>query len=319
VNLPDTELTLPALTEKDRKDLRFALALGVDYLALSFVGRAADVTALKDLVRREGGDVPVVAKIERSAALEDLPAILARADGLMVARGDLALEIGPARVPVVQKQLIRAANAAAVPVITATQMLESMIHAPVPTRAETSDVANAIFDGSDAVMLSAETAVGRYPVAAVAAMAAVATEAERALPYLRLGRRGDELARGSMTHALCEAAVEIGRRLGVAAIVAGTTSGVTARALAQHRPEMPLLGVTTEPATCRRLALVWGVRPMQVAPYASTEEQVARLMAAAAEAGVAGPGDAVVLVSGQPIGRAGSTNMVQVRRLGDAG
>lgn len=316
VNLPDTELALPALTEKDRADARFGLDQGVDYLALSFVADAGDVRLLQDFVQRAGRSVPVIAKIERPAAVDALDGILGQADGLMVARGDLALEIGAARVPVVQKQLIRAANAAGVPVITATQMLESMVHAPQPTRAETSDVANALFDGSDAVMLSAETAAGDYPVQAVAAMAAVAAEAERALPYVRLGRRGADLAQGSVTHAISEAAVDIARRLGVKAILAGTSSGRTARAVAHQRPEMPLLGCTTYPEVCRRLALVWGVRPVLVPAYASTDEQMQVLMEAARQQGVAEDGDYVVLVSGQPVGRSGSTNMVQVRRLG---
>jgi pyruvate kinase len=196
-------------------------------------------------------------------------------------------------------------------------MLESMVRAPQPTRAETSDVANAIYDGTDAVMLSAETAVGAYPVAAVAAMAEVARHAEEALPFSRLGRRGADLARGSATHAISEAAVDIARRLGAAAIVAGTTSGQTARAVAQQRPEMPLLGVSPEPETCRRLALVWGVRPVLAPRSGSTEEQVALLLEAARAAGVAADGDLVVLVSGQPVGRPGSTNMVQLRRLGE--
>jgi pyruvate kinase len=317
VNLPDTELDLPALTEKDRADLRFGLAQGVDYVALSFVAHARDLRRLKDRVQAEGHGVPVIAKIERPAALAALPGILAEADGIMVARGDLALEIGAEKVPVAQKSIIRAANAAAVPVITATQMLESMVLAPQPTRAETSDVANAIFDGSDAVMLSEETAVGRYPVLAVAAMAAVALEAEQALPYVRLGRRGAEMAHGSVTHAISEAAVDIARRLQVKAILAGTSSGRTARAVSHHRPEMPLVGCTTDPAVCRRLALVWGVRPVLVPPYHTVDEQVTVLMDVARRLGLARDGEKVVLVSGQPIGHPGSTNMVQVRRLGD--
>ncbi len=317
INLPDSTLSLAPLTDKDREDLAFGLAQGVDYVALSFVKSAADVRGLQALIRDLGGDARVIAKIERREAVADMEAIVDAADGVMVARGDLALEIGPARVPAVQKALIRAANAAAIPVITATQMLDSMIRNPQPTRAETSDVANAILDGTDAVMLSGETAVGAYPVAAVAEMAAIAAEAERILPHQRLGRRtrpGDE---GKVTYAISQAAVEIARRVGVKAIIAVTTSGLTARRVAHHRPEMPLLGATREAATWRRLALVWGVTPVRVGDFEDTDGMVHVVCEAARDLGVVAEDDPVVITSGLPIGRPGSTNMVQVRRIGD--
>ncbi len=317
VNLPDSAVELPALTDKDRADVRFGLAHGVDYIALSFVASAGHVRVLQDFIRRAGGDAPVVAKIERPEALAELAAIVGRADGVMVARGDLALEIGPERVPMAQKAIIRAANGAGIPVVTATQMLESMVYAPKPTRAETSDVANAIFDGTDAVMLSAETAVGAYPVASVAAMAAVAREAEAALPYGNLGAHDAVRAGAAVTQAISAAAVEIARRLGVAAILAGTTTGSTARAVARQRPEMPLVGVTPSAETYRRLALVWGVQPVVVALAGTTDDHVRGVMEAGAGLGAGGPGDRVVVISGQPLGRPGSTNMVQVRHIGD--
>jgi pyruvate kinase len=317
VNLPDTPLALPALTDKDRDDVAFGLEAGVDYVALSFVTSAADVRALADTIRRHGGEVPVVAKIERPEAIDGLDAILREVGGVMVARGDLALEIGAARVPVVQKQIVRACNGAAIPVITATQMLESMIQSPKPTRAETSDVANAILDGSDAVMLSGETAIGLHPVLAVAEMAAIAAETERALPYVRLGRRTSVHLSGTVTNAISESAVDIARRAGVAAIIAATATGLTARMVAHNRPEMPLLGATRDERTCRRLALVWGVRPALVAPYATTDEMVRVVVEQAERLGVVREGDLVVIVSGQPIGVAGRTNMVQVRVAGD--
>lgn len=317
INLPDSTLSLAPITDKDREDLAFGLAQGVDYVALSFVKSAGDVRDLQALIHALGGDALVIAKIERREAVADLEAIVDAADGVMVARGDLALEIGPARVPAVQKALIRAANATAIPVITATQMLDSMIRNPQPTRAETSDVANAILDGTDAVMLSGETAVGAYPVAAVAEMAAIAAEAERILPHHRLGRRtrpGDE---GKVTYAISQAAVEIARRVEVRAIIAVTTSGLTARRVAHHRPEMPLLGATRHAATWRRLALVWGVTPVRVADFGDTDGMVHVVCEAARDLGVVADGDPVVITSGLPIGRPGSTNMVQVRRIGD--
>jgi len=317
VNLPDTALSLPPLTAKDHADLRFGLARGVDYVALSFVRSAEEVKRLQALIRRHGRDVPVIAKIERRQAVDEMDAIVAQSGGVMVARGDLALEIGAARVPIVQKALIRAANAAAVPVITATQMLESMIQQPQPTRAETSDVANAILDGTDAVMLSGETAIGAFPVAAVSEMAAIAREAETILSYRRLGLRARPDDEGKVTYAISRAAVEIARSVGVKALIAVTTSGRTARRVAHHCPEMLLLGVTRRPGTWRRLAVVWGVTPVLVPDFATTDDMVRVVCEAASALGVVDPGDPVVITSGLPIGRPGSTNMVQVRYIGD--
>lgn len=317
VNLPDTVLDLPALTDKDRADLAFGLELGLDYVALSFVGSAEDLRGLQALIRRAGHAVPVIGKIERLAAVEAMDAIVDQAEGLMVARGDLALEIGAARVPAVQKRLIRAANAASIPVITATQMLDSMIRNPRPTRAETSDVANAILDGTDAVMLSGETAVGAYPVAAVAEMASIAREAERILDYRALGDRARSDARRPASFAISRAAVEIARSLEPRAIIAVTSSGQTAGRVAHHRPETPLIGATRGEETWRRLALVWGVTPLRVPDYRSTDEMVRVVADAACAAGLAAEGDRLVITSGLPIGKPGSTNMVQVRRVGD--
>lgn len=317
INLPDTALALPPLTAKDRRDLAFGLAQGVDYVALSFVASAAEVRDLQDLIAQQGADVPVIAKIERREAVDAMAEIVAQADGVMVARGDLALEIGAARVPAVQKALIRTANAAARPVITATQMLESMIQHPRPTRAETSDVANAILDGTDAVMLSGETAIGAYPVEAVAEMRAIAAEAERILPFQRLGRRARPDPGDEVTFAISQAAVDIGRSVGVAAVIAVTSSGLTARRVAHHCPEPPLIGATRHAATWRRLALVWGVNPVLVRDFDSTDAMVRVVGEAAVALGYVQPGDLVVITSGLPVGRPGSTNMVQVRCVGD--
>jgi pyruvate kinase len=248
--------------------------------------------------------------------VRDIERIVGVSDALMVARGDLALEVGAAHVPLLQKRIIALANKAGLPVITATQMLDSMIRNPNPTRAETSDVANAILDGTDAVMLSGETAVGRYPVRAVQEMASIAHEAETAL---RFGRAPHgELPSGSpVATAVAHAGVEIATRLEVAAVAAATTTGRTARMVARFRPRMPLVGVTGDPAVGRRLALVWGVRPVVVDSYETTEEMVAITARALEMLEVARAGDRFVVISGQPIGRPGSTNMVQVRRVGD--
>lgn len=316
INLPDTDLDLPPLTEKDLDDLRFGLAAGVDYVALSFVGAAEELLDLKARIRSAGHEVPVIAKIERRQAVENLAAIVEAADAVMVARGDLALEIGAERVPVVQKAIIREANERARPVITATQMLESMVEHPQPTRAETSDVANAILDGTDAVMLSAETAAGAYPVEAVRQMKRIAREIEQVLDYERLGSRGDGYGHGSVTYAISGAAVQIAAAVDATAIIAMTTSGSTAQRVADRRPRTPLYGATRSEETYRRLALTWGVEPLRTPPYETTDEMVAVALAAAEEAGLVKAGDLVVLTSGLPHGVSGTTNLVQVQRVG---
>jgi len=316
INLPDTELRLPPLTDKDLVDLHFGLDAGVDYVALSFVGAATEVVDLKARIKAAGHDIPVIAKIERRQAVENLEAIVEAADAVMVARGDLALEIGAERVPVVQKDIIRVANERARPVITATQMLESMIEHPQPTRAETSDVANAILDGTDAVMLSAETAAGAYPVEAVQQMKRIALEIERVLDYERLGSRGDGYGHGSVTYAISGAAVQIAAAVDASAIIAMTTSGSTAQRVADRRPRTPLYGATRSETTYRRLALTWGVEPIRTPPYQTTDEMIQVALATAEAAGLVKPGDLVVITSGMPHGVTGTTNMVQVQRVG---
>lgn len=315
INLPGASIDLPPLTPKDLADLAFGLQQDVDYVALSFVGAAVHVLDLKQRIADAGHDLPVIAKIERGTAVEAMQSIVEVSDGIMVARGDLALEIGAERVPLVQKSLIRMANAHAIPVITATQMLESMIQNPRPTRAETSDVANAILDGTDAVMLSGETAVGVYPVEAVRQMSRIAAEVEPALAYRRLGERGVEHGRGRVTFGISTAAVQIAREVGVAAIIAITSSGWTAQRVAHRRPEMPIVGATRRENTCRRLALTWGVQPLLTPDYASTDEMVDGAIRAALDAGIVAIGDLVVVTSGLPYGIPGTTNMVQVRQV----
>jgi pyruvate kinase len=320
VNLPDSALSIMSPTEKDLDDVRFGIEQGVDYIALSFVSDAAQVKALRAFIGAEGGeggDVPIIAKIERQEAVENIEQIIECSDGVMVARGDLALEIGASRVPVEQKRIIRLANEAGKPVITATQMLDSMIREANPTRAETSDVANAIYDGSDAVMLSGETAIGRYPVRSVKVMADIARATEQDLAYDDLGRRGETWARRSIDAAICSAAVDIANRAGAVAIIAATSTGLTPRAVAVHRPRITLIAATTVERTWRRMALVWGVVPLLVDEYRDTDEMVRVVVEAARHHGLIAEGERVVITSGQPIGRRGSTNMVQVRHVGD--
>jgi pyruvate kinase len=316
VNLPGIPLQISALTEKDRADLAFAVEQQVDYVALSFVRRARDVIELKQLLAASDDRIPVIAKIEKREAVAEIDAILEASDGVMVARGDLGVEASPEQVPLYQKEIICKANAAGKPVITATQMLESMIHNPRPTRAEASDVANAILDGTDAVMLSGETAVGQYPVEAVQTMARIAEVVEGNVEFRLPHRETDDRA-NSITDAIgkatCEMAVELGARI----ILTATVSGFTARMISRHRPRTPIFAVTTSEETNRRLALVWGVESVVVPPAESTEAMVRASLAAAKEHGVVKEGDLVILTAGVPVGAAGRTNMIQVRLMHD--
>ncbi len=312
MNLPGLHVSAPALTEKDREDVVHAVAAGVDYLALSFVRRAEDLVALRDLVPPS---VKLVAKIERATALEDLERILGACDAVMVARGDLGVELPFEEVPVVQKRLIRDANRHGKPVITATQMLESMVQHPRPTRAEASDVANAILDGTDAVMLSAETAVGAYPLEAVRAMDRIirATERHR-LPGS--GEREDRrVAAGdavSVEDAIALGTSAVARMLRTPLIVTLTKGGFTARKVAALRPPVPILAVTTEPATYRQLALVWGVTPVLVDRVPGYDAMLAVVRDLILRRGYARPGDRIVMTAGVPWEVSGTTNLLKV-------
>jgi pyruvate kinase len=316
VNLPNTTLSTPTITDKDREDLAFGLAQEVDYVALSFVRAAADIEELKALIADRGASVPVIAKIEKPQALDDLDNIIAASDGVLVARGDLGVEIPAERVPGYQKAIIRRCNEQGKPVITATQMLQSMIENPRPTRAEASDVANAILDGSDAVMLSGETAVGRYPVEAVKTMARIAQAVEREFPHREWLRRTQAETAATITDAIGQATNEIAYELQVRAIITSTRSGFTARMIARHRPAMPIAAVTTDRRTLHRLALVWGVVPLLIPHCANTDEMIARGEQAALEAGLVQPGDVVVFTASVPPGVAGRTNMLKVHVVG---
>ena len=316
VNLPGVAVSAASLTRKDRADVVTAVEAGADYLALSFVRRPDDVAEAKQAIAEAGGDIPVVAKLERPEAIDRLDEILAVADAVMVARGDLGVELAVEQVPPIQKHIIARANSLGVPVITATQMLESMVASPRPTRAEASDVANAIFDGTDAVMLSQETAIGQYPVEAVATMARIAREAE-ATPYLA-APPPPAVGALDVPATVCRAAVQIATDLGCTAIVAFTETGASARYVSRFRPRTPIIGLTTSEAARRRMALYWGVEtatPLGVGTQVRSmiDDADVRIL----REGLLNRGDLVVVVAGSPGGR-GGTNRVLVHRVGEA-
>ncbi|MBN2171030.1 MAG: pyruvate kinase [Candidatus Krumholzibacteriota bacterium] len=314
INLPSRSLDVPSLTAKDEADLAFGVAQGVDLVAVSFVRSAADVEAARTLLRAAGGDQPLIAKIEKHEALADLDAIVAAADGVMVARGDLGVETPLASVPRVQKRIIATCNRAGKPVITATQMLLSMVESRRPTRAEVADVANAVLDGSDALMLSEETAVGAQPAEAVAVMARAAADAEIAFPHDHWLQRG-EAGGCPPPEATARSACELARELDAAALVAFTYSGSTARLVARCRPRQPVLAMTPRETTCRRLAMVWGVRPALCEDLTDTDAMLARAASAAAEEGLARAGQRLVVIAGLPLGEPGLTNLIKVETL----
>ncbi|HTY06233.1 MAG TPA: pyruvate kinase [Gemmatimonadales bacterium] len=311
MNLPGLQVSAPALTEKDREDVAHAVKHGADFLALSFVRRAEDLAELRTLVPPE---MKLVAKIEKATALDDLPRILTACDAVMVARGDLGVELPFEEVPLVQKRMIRDANAYGKPVITATQMLESMIHAPRPTRAEASDVANAILDGTDAVMLSAETAAGEYPIEAVRAMDRIVREMERHLPHREERRIG---ARESVTveDAIALGTSAVARMLNTPLIVTLTSGGFTARKVAAMRPAPPILAVTTVRHTYRQLALVWGVTPVLVDRVPGYDAMLAVVRDLILKREYARPGDRIVMTAGVPWEVSGSTNLIKVEEV----
>jgi pyruvate kinase len=319
INLPGVAVSAPSLTEKDRDDLRFGLDLGVDYVALSFVRHADDLRELKALVREAGYDTPVVAKIERPEALDHIDEILEEVDVIMVARGDLGVEVPLDRVPQIQKRLIRRCNERGIPVITATQMLESMTTHPRPTRAEVNDVANAIYDGTDAVMLSGETAAGEYPVRAVEVMAAVAERADLALsdgPSRAIVERGSD-PEAAFSDAVARAACESSRELNARRIVCFTSSGYTAARIARHRPPVPIFAFTLTDASMRRCALYWGVEAVRTIEEYDIEALLRRVDALLIDHRLAEPGEAVVVVAGTPLAVAGRTNLLKLHRAGE--
>jgi pyruvate kinase len=316
INLPGVALRTEALSEKDKDDLAFGIAHGVDYVALSFVRSAADIELCRSEMERAGRVVPVIAKIEKPEALDAIDAIIAAADGVMVARGDLGVEIQPERVPLIQKELCRRANAAGKPVIIATQMLNSMIEHPRPTRAEATDVANAIWDGADAVMLSGETASGKHPLLAVQMMDRVVREAEGAMPP-REGHLAVAPREGGapMNEVIAAAGCEAAAASRAVAICCFTLRGETARLLAEFRPRVPIVAFSPDQSIRRRLALYWGVLPKVMEPVKNADLMTELVSDRLLAEGVATPGDRVVLVYGSPLGVPGQTNSIRLHEI----
>jgi pyruvate kinase len=313
INLPGAKLKIPSLTKKDVADLAFALQAGVEYVALSFVRTPGDVQAAKALIERAGKSTPVIAKLEKPEAIERLDEILAVADGVMVARGDLGVEMSPEKVPVVQKQIISRARNALVPVITATQMLDSMEKNPRPTRAEASDVANAIFDGSDALMLSGETAAGQYPLEAVSMMDRIIREAEAANPEpARPSRPSDLRISEVIAGSVCRAAEELKMK----AVVVFTETGASARLVSKYRPRVPIVAFTPNPETYPRMSLLWGVKSRRTRALKNIDELTGEAESRLREEKMVEHGDVVGIIAGTPVGAKGSTNLMRLRRIG---
>ncbi len=313
VNLPGVRVSAGSLTDKDREDVRSMIGMGVDWIALSFVRRPEDVEEVRALVRELDGPQPIVAKLERPEAVDNLEEIVAVSDAVMVARGDLGVEIGPERVPAIQKEMIDLANRESKPVITATEMLDSMIRNPRPTRAEASDVANAIFDGTDAVMLSGETAAGRYPVEAVRTMAQVIevaeSSAERVHPI-------PPVTANRLPNVVAKAAVQIAQDVGAVAIAVFSFSGSSVQLVSKFRPRHPILGLTTQSSAKHRLALMWGTDGATIPEKDHSRDLIVAAEEVCLDRGMGQRGDAIVIVSGVPGGH-GGTNRVMVHRLGD--
>jgi pyruvate kinase len=312
VNVPGATIPIPSLTEKDLADLEFALTLGIDFVALSFVRSASDIHALRELLHSAGSTALVIAKIEKAEALEELDAIISASDAVMVARGDLGVEIGPAAVPLVQKRIIISSLEHGKPAITATQMLESMIHHADPTRAEASDVANAVLDGTSALMLSGETAVGEFPIESVVYMDRIACAVEPSLqPRHELARAGEDRP-PTVGEAMSNAACDIAEVLGATAILVPTYSGRTASAVARHRPQRPIIGATHKRYALQQMAIEWGVVPAEIEECANVEHLWSRTLDASRATGLVVPGDRVVITAGTAVNVPGTTNVIKV-------
>jgi pyruvate kinase len=315
ISLPHVPLPASCLTDKDREDLRFGIRQGVDFVAVSFVRNAADISEVRKFLHDQGADLPIVAKLERQEFIANLPGILTMVDAVMVARGDLGVDVPLEEVPHIQKAVIRQARAAKVPVIVATQMLESMVTHLRPTRAEVSDVSTAIFDGADAIMLSAETATGRYPVEAVQVMARIAERAEQAVlrrPMARQHREGV-----GFPEAISDAAATAAHVLGARAIVAFTQSGFSARLISQERPDVPIIALTPFVQVQRRLALSWGVSSRLIRKVETTDEMIEEVEATLLGDGSVRTNDVIVIISGSPMWVTGTTNLLKLHRIGE--
>jgi pyruvate kinase len=315
VNMPSSELSIVAFTEKDKADLKYGLKKGVDVVALSFVRNAADLVVISDMIKRDKNQPLLVAKIEKPQAVKNIKEILDMVDGIMVARGDLGVEMSLYEVPVIQKQIIKAARKEGKVIITATQMLKSMVSNYRPTRAECTDVANAIFDGTCAVMLSEETAAGEYPVEAVAVMDRIARTTENNIQYNLNISSEEHVSDKTVAWAVGRSASWLAKDLGAKAIIAYTNSGFTARSVARFRPECPILGLTPNLATYRKMNISWGVIPGLSEGFEDAEEMFSRAAQLAVSKGFAKKGDKIVITSGIPLGSAGSTNLIRVYEI----
>jgi pyruvate kinase len=315
VSLPRLPLPVSSVTPKDREDLRFGIGHGVDYVAVSFVRSAADIQEVRKFLHEQGANLPLVAKLERAEVVANLPGILTLVDAVMVARGDLGVEVPLEEIPIIQKDVIRQARLGKVPVIVATQMLESMVNHTRPTRAEVSDVATAIFDGADAIMLSAETATGQHPVETVEVMARIAERAERAIPPAITRRQRPEAY--GFPEAVAEAACQAARLLHARAIVAFTQSGFTARLISQDRPDVPIVALTPFAEVQRRLGLFWGVSSRLVHKVETTDEMIDEIESALLADGTVRNNDVLIIISGAPMWVTGTTNLLKFHRVGD--
>lgn len=317
LNLPGVKISAPGFTSKDRADLLFAIKEKVDYVAISFVRKPEDVSQVKSIIKKNGADIPVIAKIEKPEALANLDAIIKEADGVMVARGDLGVELSPEKVPLAQKKIISRCNFFGKPVITATQMLESMVVNPRPTRAEASDVANAVFDRTDALMLSEEVAVGKYPVESVRTMSKIAQEVEETLTRQDYDPFGRDIL-GTTASGVAHAACHLSDDLSAKAIVCFTSSGSTSLLVSKYRPSMPIYAVTVDDRIIRRLHLYWGVIPVKIGRFRNTDEMMSLAERCLVNLKHIAKNDLIIIVAGVPVGRAGTTNLIKVHKVGES-
>jgi pyruvate kinase len=318
VNVPGAAISMPGLTEKDARDIEFGIQQGIDFIAASFVRRPSDVLEIRELLERHNArDIHIISKIENQQGVDNVDEILDVSDGLMVARGDLGVEIPAEEVPLVQKRLIEKCNRAGKPVITATQMLDSMQRNPRPTRAEASDVANAIFDGTDAIMLSGETAAGKYPVESVLTMSRIAERAESALNHREIYSKQVTVQKMSVTEAVCQAVSIAALDLDARAIVTPTESGFTARMVSKYRPKSPIIAITPDDSVARRLQLVWGVLPIHSRMPDTTDKLIETAVNEAMNTGFVRLGDTIVITAGVPVGLTGSTNLIKIHNVGE--
>ena len=316
INVPGVKLSMPYISDADMADLAFGAKMGFDFIAASFVRTGADVTYLRKFTQSLGWFNPrIIAKIENAEGVENIDEILEVADGIMVARGDMGVEIPFEKIPSIQKDLIHKAYNAGKQVITATQMLESMINNPRPTRAEITDVANAIYDGTSAIMLSGETAAGKYPVDVVKTMSLIAETTEGDIDYVRRFQKRDNVDHPSITDAICHATVTTAHDLKAAAVLTVTKSGATARILSKYRPDCPIIGLTTDAVTCHQMNMSWGVLPGIIEEMDNTDELISRAIHVALEKGYLKEGDLVVITAGVPLGMSGTTNLMKVEKV----